>query len=501
LYNGYTDDVRLSNVALSDATILSDADYTAPTYAGIAGAVSAAAASSGTVTVVPYYQLQGAASATASATGGVTVVPYYSLAGSAVATAAAAATVLRQLFQAQASVQISFTAGAPLLAGDVIPIQGTSTPAASAAATLTGLVSKHEKLWSFCLNTVRTADFSSVAAVSKSILLSLKNMLIANGVIFTDDYGSPTSPPGKWSIYYSCDGNTAGTANDGVDRWLNNLSITRATAGSAHSWMVLKSPTMSTATFQPGAPLYMILDASGTTDQVMLNLTFSKAAPTGGTTTARPTATDEWTHGITALNDNTATEHSLFLALASSGAFWFGSSKRGQGYIAEGIAAFLLENTDATDVYPWLTMFGSYGGAGSSRGAYAQASFYRYTSGGSASGGMFRARSHTGTSVLTMESPILPWGGTGASGLYVPWDYWPDVYHDRQTNKAPRVPIYVFAYDTAGATYYAYRGRLPDFFWGQTTIDYGNGDTLSGGTNFVNCGGTWVPVNAGLGLG
>jgi hypothetical protein len=100
-----------------------------------------------------------------------------------------------------------------------------------------------------------------------------------------------------------------------------------------------------------------------------------------------------------------------------------------------------------------------------------------------------------------MESPILPWGGTGASGLYVPWDYWPDVYHDRQTNKAPRVPIYVFAYDTAGATYYAYRGRLPDFFWGQTTIDYGNGDTLSGGTNFVNCGGTWVPVNAGLGLG
>jgi hypothetical protein len=99
---------------------------------------------------------------------------------------------------------------------------------------------------------------------------------------------------GLWSVYSSSDGSTAGNGDGpGVDRWTstyNGSLLVRAAAGSAHSWVVLKSPLMN------GINFYLTISL-GTTNDAYILAKFSKVAPTGGTTTADPTASDSWTYG------------------------------------------------------------------------------------------------------------------------------------------------------------------------------------------------------------
>jgi hypothetical protein len=129
------------------------------------------------------------------------------------------------------------------------------------------------KTWQFNVNNQVTAQGTALAD-NRKILRAIKNAMI----------GFATN---AWTVRYSCDSSVAGTAGDGVDRWAADSNLVWANAGSAHSWIVLRQAGIS-STFEV---LISCEGASGT--GVNLVLAVSTAGFTGGSTTARPTATDE----------------------------------------------------------------------------------------------------------------------------------------------------------------------------------------------------------------
>lgn len=87
------------------------------------------------------------------------------------------------------------------------------------------------------------------------------------------------------TVRYSCSSTVAGTAGDGVNRWLTPTNIVWANAGAAHSWMVLRLP---------GVNVDLLLSCeSGTAHGANLLVATSASGFSGGTTTLRPTASDE----------------------------------------------------------------------------------------------------------------------------------------------------------------------------------------------------------------
>jgi len=130
------------------------------------------------------------------------------------------------------------------------------------------------KTYQFNVGQAITAQGTALAT-NRRILRTIKNTLIGFG----------TNP---WTVRYSCDSSSAGSAGDGVDKWAADSNLVWANSGSAHSWMVLRQTGIATN--------YEICisceNASANGSSITLVVSPS-AAFTGGSTTARPTATDE----------------------------------------------------------------------------------------------------------------------------------------------------------------------------------------------------------------
>jgi hypothetical protein len=145
-------------------------------------------------------------------------------------------------------------------------------------------------------NTVSEADDLTMRA---ELLYQLKERFLGNGT-WTDRAGGSVSPSFGWSVDYSCDSSTAGAANDGVDRWVDNGDLVWGTDGSDnYSWMVLVHDDF----FGAGLPLYVLLvctESNTATRNGTLAIFLSEAGFTGGTISARPTAADE--HQVLAMN-------------------------------------------------------------------------------------------------------------------------------------------------------------------------------------------------------
>lgn len=112
-------------------------------------------------------------------------------------------------------------------------------------------------------------------ATNRRILRTAVNSIVGFGTL-------------PWAVRYSCDSVTAGSAGDAVNRWAADSNIVWAAAASAHSWMVLRQTGI--------ASNYEVLisceNASANGSSLTMYVSPS-AGFTGGTTTARPTATDE----------------------------------------------------------------------------------------------------------------------------------------------------------------------------------------------------------------
>lgn len=257
-------------------------------------------------------------------------------------------------------------------------------------------------------------DSSSVALQRQSILWTLKALLM--GQIAGGTLGPAGALPAgsRWTCYYSCDGTTAGTANDGVDRWTSSFDATKipnSTGSTARGWFVLKSPAAL-------GPLYLILENhSNGSPAYQGTIAVSKAAPTGGTTTGRPTATDEVAYVDSPITDTAAWGGGrCHLTMETNGSFWYFASKNSQNAISNCIAVSRLKNLrNGSDTWPFCLIVDPSTGPTTSCLRETQNTFYR----GSTNGNIrTRAYNPTGPTLTACVATILSFD-VGSSTSYL----------------------------------------------------------------------------------
>src|SRR3990167_6228546 len=130
-----------------------------------------------------------------------------------------------------------------------------------------------------------TYDTSAIAATPAALLRGIKDRLLAMGVPATVDYSSRGSA-----------GNV-GVKGDGVDRWTADSHLLWGTGN--HSWFVLNLPTA----LGVGGNAPQLLFDTAYSSTLQINVLLSAGAGfTGGTISARPTATDEMSLQTNATN-------------------------------------------------------------------------------------------------------------------------------------------------------------------------------------------------------
>jgi hypothetical protein len=137
--------------------------------------------------------------------------------------------------------------------------------------------------WRF--NVSQSISGANSSAFRQSLLLAIVNSLLGAGS-WTDAAGVASSVSGPWDVVSSSDSVVADASN----RWDSSTDLVWAAEGVAHSWIVLRNPNF----FGTSNPLYMLINCNpGSTINATLMMSFSRAGYTGGSITARPTATDE----------------------------------------------------------------------------------------------------------------------------------------------------------------------------------------------------------------
>lgn len=139
------------------------------------------------------------------------------------------------------------------------------------------------RTWRFQVNQA-VAGGGTGTATCQNLMFAIKQSLIGAGA-WTDSTGAGAAAAGNFVVDYSCNSVSAGAKGDGSDKWLAAANCVWANAGTAHSWIVLKQAGIG-ATFE-----LLISLEPGIVDDA--NFYISTIGFTGGTTLARPTATDE----------------------------------------------------------------------------------------------------------------------------------------------------------------------------------------------------------------
>lgn len=351
-------------------------------------------------------------------------------------------------------------------------------------------MSTQERTWQYDVNRVWTP--ASAVEHTRYQMWYLKAFL-------KGEIGGAAS--GLWTCVGSSDAVTA-NVSDNTDRWgspYNGAKIVRANAGTAHSWIVLKSPNF-TAGGISATPFYMLLDF-GTTADANIVIAYSKVGFTGGTTLARPTATDEWGVGqiaglvptSLAYNDGSASApYRVHGILCTDGSFCFLHSKDGSG-VFQTIQVFsVLANVKAADAYPVFTLFcatPSGWPVDTAKGIATPTFASAYCTG----------RNYAGT---VCSLPVLVPGGGGTTTPHL-------VYHQTGTGtwsqadgadgSMPDFPFWVAT--SGGSNLDGIKGRLQDFALCPVPgniagLPIGAVEPASGTITSVNLGGVWAPFNA-----
>lgn len=127
-----------------------------------------------------------------------------------------------------------------------------------------------EKTWQHSVNQTVTAQGTTLNTQRRS-LRTIKNLMI----------GFATNP---WTVRGSSNSTAAGM--DSVDRWSADSDLVGNTAGSAHSWIVLRQTGI-------GSTSEICIDLQSTANSLLVTVFQSNTGFSGGSTTARPTAGDE----------------------------------------------------------------------------------------------------------------------------------------------------------------------------------------------------------------
>lgn len=203
----------------------------------------------------------------------------------------------------------------------------------------------NSRTWYSWANYALPDPSTSALTLSKSILWTLAAALLGNA---TGPNAGPAGaiPSGAlWTHYASSDSSTAGI--DSTNRWLGAYDATklvRASSG-AHSWIVLHNATLG---------LYLTIDWLSGSDAAC-NFWLATAAPTGGTTSLRPTSTNEvgWAAAHTFADTSLWSGGRAHYTSDASGNFWFACSQNGSGLIQALSAVQVLNNLrTSADSFP-----------------------------------------------------------------------------------------------------------------------------------------------------
>lgn len=302
--------------------------------------------------------------------------------------------------------------------------------------------------------------------------------------------GFATNP---WVVDYSCDGSTAGTPGDGVDRIDSDLAnwIFTTGASSSRSWLVLRNPVT-------GMEL-MLSGQGGTNNGDRIRIYVSWAAGfTGGATNSNPSATDE--EQIYTGDDNYGIGN-----LARDFVYHFMHSADGElTYIAASynnicpLFVYLGVPENPTDGWTNPLVAGWLGDDGTVPDAFATSLFMAVQDEIGFTGGVGRRRANlTGGTIPIHTSFAGTVVGDGSNT--------PRVYGEDQGSSAyvPGANQISGEYDLARVGLFSFRqtgtngfhGRMPDLYFSQDTLS--DGDTFPGdGTKTrVSLGGYVLPWN------
>lgn len=331
----------------------------------------------------------------------------------------------------------------------------------------------NEKTW-YSWSDYVVPDVTSTANIAKSLLWCFVQALLGN---ITGPNAGPAGaiPSGaRWTTYYSSDGTTAGTANDGVDRWTSSFTaskIVRASSG-AHSWFVLKSPAAL-------GPYYLTVDYLSSADSSVI-LVLSKAAPTGGTTSLRPTATDETAFSASQFVSGSWTSTlpgKCHFTTDADGNFWWFPSRNGTSLVDLAWGVQKLTDLRITgDAFPVILVFDFVTSGALKEGT---SSFYRTTAGTIKSRDVASAAATTCTVMSFM---------VGASSAAV--DTAAAHYSDAKIDG-----FACLVYSTSSGAK-AVKGRIPDLRTIPATLLPGYRYPASGDVESIVVGNTLVPLTA-----
>ncbi len=334
-----------------------------------------------------------------------------------------------------------------------------------------------EKIWHFDMN-------RSYAAASA--LDSMRHIMWSWAAYLTGNLGTLVS--GYWTLYASSDSVTSGT--DATDRWVllgpyDGTKLVRAAEGVAHSWIVLKSPTTY------GGSYYYLILSLGSAADTAVRISVSKTAPTAGSTTATPGATDQWWpgNGSRAAVDSTICANAVditrtSIGLATDGSFWFATVKSGSGTV-NGLYMFnYLTDKNSLDLYP-VIMQHEYLSTGCAR----QNSYF--WGGASTNVGMASLHPTAVPATFAYNSVILPFMGSGGS-LAAAINM---AVADVMSAKYYDWPMYVFVGPVSAPI--GYRGRIADFAYCPHTLAIAEGSVAPSvtGVEYTRIGNIWVPAN------
>lgn len=225
-----------------------------------------------------------------------------------------------------------------------------------------------EKTWWTRAN-IPFPDTTTAANVCKSWFFNLKNVLINATTTGTASTTTGTRAAASvWSVVSSSNGTTA-SAGDLWGTTFDSTKLVQAASTSAHSWIILQNSNL-------GYQMLIDLNSATTTYGRICFTKTSDPFVVAGTPTQSPSAPSEgWIAGTTVnttsqnaviISDTTSgTSHYSHISVASTGEFYFLTSRISTGIFNSFIGFVKFSDGPAGDTRNYVTVFQS---GGSTRG-------------------------------------------------------------------------------------------------------------------------------------
>jgi len=299
------------------------------------------------------------------------------------------------------------------------------------------------------------------------------------------------SNSGNWTVVRTC-GSTDGTAGnltaDTTDRlhlgssgaftandWVFGANTT---SGTGRSWALLQSPSAL-------GSYYLIVDFGNATNG-KCDLIVGKTLSTNGTTTARPTLTDEWVYSGAQFNNNSiANTHRVNLHLSTRGDFWWIETfdTNGAAYTVLGVTK--LQGGHTADAYQTVSLFvGANNPNTAASGLRSELSQTACLAG--STNAIAKGRNYSGSALNALVGLVPAYSNAGTGSNII------TVTSNVGTNASDTTynGFQIWLFDT---TTTELKGRIADLLWASGTPAQGSTIPNTTPFNYVKFGQVWLP--------